>query len=167
MKGRINLLCVSLLSLLLCNCGGSSSEPEPVPAPEGDYINREETFGSYQGWRFKCKVLAESRTVEKFGGRLDFMKKVDGLMEKASERFRVKGINDSQGNRVLFYMSEFEVFDGRSGDRLNEPMRGNESYDLKIVINATATSSDKSGGFVGLLAFPSDWTDPSRFPTSP
>lgn len=149
MKGRINLLCVSLLSLLLCNCGGSSSEPEPVPAPEGDYINREETFGSYQGWRFRCKVLAESRTVEKFGGRLDFMKKVDGLMEKASERFRVKGINDSQGNRVLFYMSEFEVFDGRSGDRLNEPMRGNESYDLKIVINATATSSDKSGGFVG------------------
>lgn len=45
--------------------------------------------------------MAESRTVEKFGGRLDFMKKVDGLMEKASERFRVKGINDSQGNRVL------------------------------------------------------------------
>ena len=162
MKRRINLLCASLLSLLLCNCGGSSSEPESIPVPEGDYINREETFGSYQGWKFRCKVLAESRTIEKFGGRLDFMKKIDDLMEKASVRFRVKGINDAQGNKVLFYMSEFGVFDGKSEDHLNEPMRGNESYDLKIVINANAATSDKSRGFVGspCLSIGLDRSDP-------
>lgn len=149
MRERISLLCVCLLSLLLCNCGGSSSEPEPVPAPEGDYINREETFASFQGWKFRCKVLAESRTVEDAGGRIAFMKKVDDLMERASGFFRVKGINDAQGNQVLFYMSEFEVFEGRSGDRLKEPMRSNESYDLKIVMNARASSADKSSGFIG------------------
>ena len=106
--------------------------------------------------------MAESRTVEKFGGRLDFMKKVDDLMEKASGRFRVKGINDAQDNRVLFYMSEFGEFDGKSGDHLNEPMHSNESYDLKIVINANAASSDKSGGFVGspCLSIGLDRSDP-------
>lgn len=149
MRGRINLLCVCLLSLLLWDCGGSSSGPEPVPVPEGDYINREETFGSYQGWKFRCKVLAESRTVEESGGRVAFMRKVDDLLDRASEVFRVKGINDAQGNKVLFYMSEFDIFNGRSEDQLKEPMRDNESYDLKIVMNAHASSAEKSRGFTG------------------
>lgn len=149
MRVRINLLCVCLLSLFLYGCGGSSSGPEPAPVPEGDYINREETFASRQGWKFRCKVLAESRTVEKSGGRIAFMKKVDDLMERASAYFSVKGINDAQGNKVLFFMTEFDIFDGRSSERLNAPMRSNESYDLKIVMNSFASSSDKSSGFVG------------------
>lgn len=149
MRERISLLRVCLLSLLLCNCGGSSSGPEHVPASEEDYIDREETFASYQGWKFRCKVLAESRTVEDAGGRIAFMKKVDDLMERAGGFFRVKGINDVQGNRMMFYMSEFDVFEGHSGDRLKEPIRSNESYDLKIVMNAHASPADKSSGFIG------------------
>ncbi len=156
MKKRIFLLCLALFSCSLsfssCNNDDgdhSGSNSGGVPTDGSDYIDRDATYSALEGWKFRCKVLAEQKTVEEHGGKLEFMKKMDALLASASEYFQVKGINDEGGNQVHFFMSEMEEFSGASRRYMNmSDGESSNAFDLRIIVNDNASEGDLSSGWM-------------------
>ncbi|MBQ8335278.1 MAG: hypothetical protein IJY45_03770 [Tidjanibacter sp.] len=118
--------------------------------PGQDYMLRKEEFEKLPGWKFRVKVFGEKQTVADYGGRIEFMKKVDKLMADASKGFQVEGLNDAGGNEVHFFMIGFEEFDGPSS-RLMYRSDGADSkeFDCRVIINGHAQNGDVSGGWLG------------------
>ncbi len=114
-----------------------------------DYINRKLVFDALPGWKFRCKVYAEKRTVEDNGGRIEFMKKMDQLMETASKYFQVPGLNDEGDNQIHFFMSDMEIFEGQSRQHRYTNGESDLSYDMRVVVNAHTDANDVGGGWLG------------------
>lgn len=111
------------------------------------YINRKAYFDSLPGWKFRCKVMVESRTVQLQGGALAFKAKMDEAIEKAGKRFQVPGINNDGGNKVYFYMTAMEQFSGNSSQYTTKQWVNDNSLDLMLVVNDNATATDDSWGW--------------------
>ena len=125
-----------------------ASEGEVIP--EGDYIDRAKEFAKLPGWKYRCKIMGEAKTVEECGGRIPFMKKVDALMVEASKYFQVPGINDAGDNQVHFFMTDMVVFEGQSRNQMYDNTGASDSsYDLRIVFNAHSEDGDVAGGYLG------------------
>lgn len=141
----------SIIAILFCMSLFSCAKPQEnndVPSIKGDYIDRTAAFNALPGWKFRVKVYGEKQTVIDHGGETEFMKKVDELLSDASELFCVEGINDAGGNQMHFFMTDFAVFEGASEKFTNDAdAEGETAYDLRLVLNEHATSSDAADGW--------------------
>ena len=141
----------SLIAVLFCISLFSCAKPQEnndVSSIKGDYIDRAETFNELSGWKFRCKVYAEKQTVADNGGEEEFIKKVDKLLADASKYFCTPGINDAGGNQMHFFMTDFYVFEGASGKfTMDADAEGETEYDLRLVLNEHALSSDDANGW--------------------
>ena len=95
---RLHFIIIAF-SFLHVSCASAQT---PLPEEEKDYINRNEVFTQLPGWKFRCKVMVESKTVQDYGGRIEFMKKMDKLLVDASKFFQVPGINDAETTKFIF-----------------------------------------------------------------
>jgi hypothetical protein len=111
------------------------------------YINRKAVFDSLPGWKFKCKVMAEAKTIEDYGSMITFKEKMDEAMVKASKKFQVFGLNDSGNNQIHFYMSEISPFTGASTQYTTKQWVDDTSLDIMLVVNDNAASNDDSWGW--------------------
>ena len=75
---KIFAILFAIMGFSLCSCN-EPNEPQPS-IPEGDYIDRAAEFEKLEGWKFRCKVYAESQTIKDEGSQEEFMKKVDKLL---------------------------------------------------------------------------------------
>lgn len=143
---RLHFIIVAF-SFLHVSC---ASAQNPLPEEEKDYIDRNEVFTQLPGWKFRCKVMVESKTVQDYGGRIKFMKKMDKLLVDASKFFQVPGINDAGNNQVHFFMTEMHEFTGQSKPwMLMDDGAYDTSCDLRIIVNGNKTEGDMSGGWMG------------------
>ncbi len=111
------------------------------------YVNRLAVFDSLPGWKFRCKVMAESTTVENHGGMIDFKQKMDEAMAKASKKFQVSGLNDVGSNQIHFYATEVIPFTGTSSQFTTKQWINDNSLDVMLVVNDNAVSDDDSWGW--------------------
>lgn len=155
MKKILFLLCFAFLSCPLtfssCNEGDNHNGGNSggVPTDGSDYIDRDATYSALHGWKFRCKVIAEKRTIEEHGGKLVFMKKMDELLASASKYFQVTGINNEGGNQIHFFMTELEEFTGASKNYMNmSDGEAANSFDLRIIVNDNAVEGDLSSGWM-------------------
>ncbi len=133
---------------VLASCSNTKADDLEV-IPTDDYILRKNTFDKLPGWKFRCKVLAEKETVRTYGGRIEFMKKVDKLFEDASSYFQVPGINDSGNNQLHFFMIEMVEFEGMSKTYMYDTSgEQDQTYDIRIIINGFPKPDDVSGGWL-------------------
>ncbi len=153
MKRFIVYILPLILHVIPISC---SSDIEPLPVedkttiPQNDYVNRAEEFKKLKGWKFRCKVYGEVITVNDYGGRIEFMKKVDTLLATASKAFCINGINNEGDNQVHFYMTEMETFSGLSKSIMYQSKDLNDlSFDLKIIINDHPSEEDVSESWLG------------------
>lgn len=131
-------------------CISCSSANTPLEEPEMDYIDRKATFAQLPGWKFRCKVMVESKTVQDYGGRIEFMKKMDNLLVEASKFFQVAGINDEDNHQVHFFMIEMQEFTGQSKPlMLMDNGATDTTCDFRIIVNGNTTEGDMSGGWMG------------------
>lgn len=112
------------------------------------YVNRKATFDNLPGWKFRCKVMAEAKTIADHGGPLAFKAKMDDGLIRAGEKFRVPGLNDAGNNQIYFYMTEMIPFEGTSGQF--RYLRGVDDSDMDIllIVNGNAASDDLSWGWL-------------------
>lgn len=122
-----------------------------VDLPKGDYkLDRMGEFAQLPGWKFRVKVYGEKQTVADYGGRIEFMKKVDKLMADASKGFQVEGLNDEGDNQIHFFMVGFEEFEGSSRTLMyKSDGKVSTEFDCRVIINAHAETGDVSGGWIG------------------
>lgn len=145
---KIFAILFAIMGFSLCSCN-EPNEPQPS-IPEGDYIDRAAEFEKLEGWKFRCKVYAESQTIKDEGSQEEFMKKVDKLLADASKYFQVPGINDEGGNQVHFFMTEMIEFQGDSRKYMNSADGDKDkSCDLRLIINGHPSEGDMSGGWMG------------------
>lgn len=111
------------------------------------YVNRYGTFDSLPGWKFRCKVMAESKTIKDHGGMLAFKKKMDEAIAKASKKFQVEGLNDAGDNQIHFYAIEILPFEGASTQYTTRQWYNDHSLDVMLVVNDNAASDDDSWGW--------------------
>ena len=111
------------------------------------YVNRYGTFDSLPGWKFRCKVMAESKTIEDHGGMLAFKDKMDEAIAKASKKFQVEGLNDAGDNQIHFYAIEILPFEGASTQYTTRQWYNDHSLDVMLVVNDNAASDDDSWGW--------------------
>ncbi|NGM61535.1 hypothetical protein G5B30_06330 [Sphingobacterium sp. SGG-5] len=112
------------------------------------YTNRAVAFNNLPGWKFRCKVMAETQTIADHGGPLAFKAKMDEGLIRASSKFQVPGLNDAGGNQIHFYMTEMIPFEGTSGQF--RYLRGVDDPDMDIllIVNSHAASGDLSWGWL-------------------
>lgn len=112
------------------------------------YVNRKAVFDSLPGWKFRCKVMAEAKTIEDYGGPIAFKAKMDEAMIKASRKFQVPGLNDAGGNQIHFYMSEMIPFEGMS--KQFRYVRGvdDDSMDILLIVNHNDGPDDLAWGWL-------------------
>lgn len=133
----------------IASCSGSEKNNVPEVIPQDDYILRKNAFDKLPGWKFRCKVMAEKETVRVFGGRIEFMKKVDKMLADASRCFQVPGINDAGNNQLHFFMTEMVEFEGMSKTYMYDTSAEQDmSFDLRLVVNAYPKPGDVSGGWL-------------------
>lgn len=115
---------------------------------ETEYINRHAVFENLPGWKFRCKVLVESKTISDHGGPFAFKAKMDDALVRAGKKFQVPGLNDAGNNEIHFYMTEFIPFEGSSGQF--RYLRGADDLDMDIllIVNSNAASDDLSWGWL-------------------
>ena len=142
------MITILLLVMSLFSCA-KPQENNDVSSIKGDYVeDRTEQFNALSGWKFRVKVYGEKQTVADHGGETEFMKKVDKLLSDASKLFCVEGINDAGGNQMHFFMTDFAVFEGASGKYTKDAdAEGETAYDLRLVLNEHALSSDDADGW--------------------
>ena len=150
MKNRLfhSAIITAILFLFCIPC--ESDTPIRTEEAEKDYINRKEAFAQLPGWKFRCKVMAEAKTIEDYGGRIEFMKKMDKLLADASKFFQVPGINDAGNNQIHFFMTDMHEFTGQSKPfMLMDNGATDTTCDLRIIVNGNKTEGDMSGGWMG------------------
>src|SRR5690606_18930189 len=98
---------------------------------ETEYINRHAVFENLPGWKFRCKVLVESKTISDHGGPFAFKAKMNDALVRAGKKFQVPGLNDAGNNEIHFYMTEFIPFEGSSGQF--RYLRGADDLDMDIL----------------------------------
>lgn len=115
---------------------------------ETTYINRKAIFDNLPGWKFRCKVMVEAKTIMDHGGPLAFKDKMDDGLIRASRKFQVPGLNDAGNNEIHFYMTECIPFEGTSGQF--RYLRGVDDPDMDIllIVNGNAASDDLSWGWL-------------------
>src|SRR5690606_13340135 len=111
------------------------------------YVNRQAVFNSLPGWKFRCKVMAEVKTIGDHGGMIAFKEKMDEAMIKASKKFQVAGLNDAGNNQIHFYVSEIVPFTGSSSQFTTKQWLNDSSLDVMVVVNGNAASGDDSWGW--------------------
>lgn len=111
------------------------------------YINRKAVFDSLPGWKFRCRVMAEAKTIADYGGSVAFAQKMDEAMVKASKKFQVQGLNDAGNNEIHFYMIEMNPFEGRSSQFTTKQWLNDNTLDLMLVVNDNAAPDDDSWGW--------------------
>src|SRR5699024_4003718 len=102
------------------------------------YVDRKAVFDSLPGWKFRCKVMAEAKTIEAHGGMIAFKEKMDEAMVKASKKFQVPGLNDAGNNEIHFYMTEILPFTGASTQYTTKQWVNDTSLDIMLVVNDNA-----------------------------
>lgn len=117
------------------------------PYSTSKYLNRYAFFESLPGWKFRCKVMVEEKTIEDYGGMLSFKEKMDEAMVKASAKFQVPGLNDEGDNQTHFYAIEILPFSGRSSQYTTQRWLDDLSLDIMLVVNDNAASNDDSWGW--------------------
>ena len=148
---RRSLWIFLLLTISLFSCSKLPENNDIVGGGQNQETvekTREEAFAELTGWKFRVKVYAEKQTVEDNGGEDEFMRKVDELFAGASKYFCSEGINDEGGNKMHFFMTEFQVFEGASSKYTqDEDVVNQTDYDLRVVINEHALDSDAALGW--------------------
>ena len=145
---KIFAILFAVMGFSLCSCNEPDEPQNKIP--EGDYIDRVAEFEKLEGWKFRCKVYAESQTIKDEGSKEDFMKKVDKLLADASAYFQVPGINDAGNNQVHFFMTELIEFQGDSRKyMMSADGENDKSCDLRLIINGHPSANDMSGGWMG------------------
>lgn len=151
LKGFLLLACCGMLEGYVHASGKSKGKVPHALVQSDDYIDRRAVFDALPGWKFRCKVMGEERTIEQFGGRIGFMKMMDSLLAECSERFQVAGLNDAGGNQIHFFMTEMVPFSGKSSVHMYDTSgESDPTYDVRLVVNDNAASDDVAGGWLGV-----------------
>jgi len=113
-----------------------------------EYVNRKAFFDNLPGWKFRCKVMAEAKTIADHGGPLAFKAKMDDGLIRSGKKFQVPGLNDAGNNEIHFYMTEMIPFEGTSGQF--RYLRGVDDPDMDIllIVNGNAAADDLSWGWL-------------------
>ncbi|HMR18983.1 MAG TPA: hypothetical protein PKA53_06765, partial [Sphingobacterium sp.] len=115
---------------------------------EVEYIHRNAVFAQLPGWKFRCKVLVEAKTIADHGGPLAFKAKMDDGLIRASRKFQVPGLNDAGNHEIHFYMTEFIPFEGTSGQFRYIRGVDDPDMDILLIVNGNAASDDLSWGWL-------------------
>lgn len=115
---------------------------------EFTYTNRRAVFDSFPGWKFRCKVLVETKTIKDHGGPFAFKNKMDEALVRAGAKFRVSGLNDAGNNEIHFYMTEFIPFEGSSGQFRYIRGVDDPNMDILLIVNGNASGDDLSWGWL-------------------
>lgn len=137
------LLALSCICLLGSSCSKDKLPTESIP--EGDYVDRSLEFDKLSGWKFRVSLYAEKAAVEKAGGQMALLKKMDAQMKKASDFFSSSGLD----NKLTFYITSFIQFSGASKPYMTDArVEQANTCDIRLVLNPGASSSDVSSGWM-------------------